>query len=374
MENTTQVILTINAGSSTVKCGLFTCESAPTAVAREVLEPSSGSAATSVLAWVDRHSAHQVAAIGHRVVHGGPDFTDPQLITANVLQKLRGLVPFAPNHLPDEIALIDEMGRRLPAIPQVACFDTAFHQSMPPVARRLPIPSAYDARGVRRYGFHGLSYAYLVEELRRQAGPVAAEGRVILAHLGSGSSLAAVRAGRSLDTTMAFTPMAGVVMSSRSGDLDPGVVTYLLRHERLSVDEVEDVLSQRAGLLGVSGVSGSMQELLQRAPTDPACALAVESYVYSVAKAVASLAAALAGVDILVFAGGIGEHAPLVRGRICDRLAFLGVRLDAAWNEENASVIASPSSRVDVRVIPTNEELMISRAAYRLLHETTHGA
>jgi acetate kinase len=321
-----------------------------------------------LLDWVDTHTLEStVAAVGHRIVHGGPAYREPQLITPALLEALTQLIPFAPNHLPDEIALIDALGRRRPDVPQIACFDTAFHADLPEVARRLPIPRAYDAQGVRRYGFHGLSYTFLVQELERIAGPAAAAGRLILAHLGNGSSLAAVRDGRSLDTTMAFTPIGGVVMSTRSGDLDPGVVTYIARQERLSADEVEDLLSHRAGLLGISGVTGDMRALLEREPRDPSCRLAIAMYAYSIKKAIGALAASLGGLDTLVFSGGIGEHAPTLRARICDGLAFLGVQLDADRNASSAPVISTPAAGVVVRVIPTNEELMIARAVCTLL-------
>ena len=251
----------------------------------------------------------------------------------------------------------------------MACFDTAFHHTMPEVARRLPIPAEYDRRGIRRYGFHGLSYQYLAGELRRAAGEAIAGGRVILAHLGNGSSLAALRAGRSIDTTMAFTPIAGVMMSTRSGDLDPGVPTYLGRNEGLSADEVEDVLSKRSGLLGVSGATSDMKALLRREASEPACKLAIDMFVYSIAKAVGALAVALGGVDALVFSGGIGEHAPAIRSRICAPLEFLGIEIDESRNANDAPLISPDARRVQVRVIPTDEELVIARAACRLLAE-----
>jgi acetate kinase len=238
---------------------------------------------------------------------------------------------------------------------------------MPEVARRLPIPAGYDARGIQRYGFHGLSCAFLMEELARLAGDEAGRGRVVIAHLGNGSSVTAVRNNGTVDTTMAFTPMGGVVMSTRSGDLDPGVITYLARTDRLSPDELEDVLSQQSGLRGISATTGDMQQLLAREASDPAARLAVESYVYSIGKAIGALAAALHGVDTLVFSGGIGEHASAVRARICQMFEFLGVSLDAAANERHAPVISAPASRIVVRVIPTNEELMIARATYRVV-------
>jgi len=358
------VILAINAGSSSVKCALFTRGDEPALAARETIRDTGARAAPKILSWVDSKSA-RLDAIGHRIVHGGPQHEAPQWITPKVLGDLRQLVRFAPNHLPDEIAIIEALAARHPSVPQLACFDTAFHQTMPEIAKRLPIPAEYDARGIRRYGFHGLSYAYLISELRRVAGDSIADGRVVLAHLGNGSSLAALRNGRSIDTTMAFTPIAGVIMSTRSGDLDPGVATYLGRNEGLGADEVEDILSKRSGLLGISGVSADMQTLLEGEESDAACRLAVEMFVYSVAKAIGALAAALGGIDALVFSGGIGEHAAPVRARICERLDFLGIAMDAARNDANAPLISS--ARVEVRVIPTNEELVIARAAQQLL-------
>jgi acetate kinase len=365
---TAPTVLAINAGSSSLKCALFTAEAEPRPLARETLDGAGSSCLPRLLAWIDLHT-HKVpvSAIGHRIVHGGPAYRSPQRLTPGVLETLRRLIPFAPNHLPDEISLVEALARHRPGVPQIACFDTAFHADLPEIARRLPIPGIYDAQGVRRYGFHGLSYAFLLQELERVAGPEAAAGRVILAHLGNGSSLAAVRRGRSLDTTMAFTPMGGVVMSTRSGDLDPGVVTFLARSERLSADQVEELLSQRAGLLGISETSGDMRTLLTREAADPACRLAVAAYAYGIKKTIGALAAALGGLDTLVVSGGIGEHAPAVRARICDGLTFLGIELDPVRNDANALVISTSAARVVVRVIPTDEELMIARAVHGVL-------
>jgi acetate kinase len=363
-------VLTINAGSSTVKCGLFALDAQPRSLIRDTIEGSASSQVPRLLDWIDAHIHDSpLAAIGHRIVHGGPRHHAPERITADLLGELRRLVPFAPNHLPGEIALIEALQRAHPDVPQIVCFDTAFHHDLPEVARRLPIPLAYDAQGVHRYGFHGLSFAFLVQELLRIAGPVAAAGKVVLAHLGSGSSLAAVREGRSVDTSMSFTPIGGVIMSTRSGDLDPGLVTYLARTERLSADELEDLLSHRAGLLAISGVTGDMRELLESGPRNPGCRLAVAMYGYQVKKWVGGFAAALGGLDTLVFSGGIGEHAPTIRASICDGLEFLGVLLDPDRNAVNASVISRLDSPVAVRVIPTDEELMIARAVCQLLGE-----
>ena len=363
-----QLLLAINAGSSSVKCALFTYAPPPTLLARAILGCTGATCAPALLAWIDAQAAHGVvAAVGHRIVHGGPIYTQPQPITPRVRDDLARLVSFAPNHLPDEIAIIDVLEAHEPGIPQVACFDTAFHERMPEVARRLPIPAAYDRRGVRRYGFHGLSYTYLMEELSRVAGADAARGRIVLAHLGNGSSLAAVRDGISLDTTMAFTPIGGVVMSTRSGDLDPGVVTYIGRSDGLSSERVEDILSKESGLLGLSGSTSDMQQLLARQLDDASAQLAVRSYVYSVVKAIGSFAAVLGGLDTLVFSGGIGEHAGEIRARVCDALAFLGVAFDSASNDAHGAIISRDDSCVVVRVIPTNEELMIARATYRVV-------
>jgi acetate kinase len=360
--------LAINAGSSSIKCALFTFEAEPQRLARETFNGTVSEGTTRLVDWIGKHSAPSaLAAIGHRIVHGGPDYRDPQRLSSSVLDTLRRLIPFAPNHLPDEIALVEMLNQQFPNVPQVACFDTAFHADMPPVARRLPIPAVYDQRGVRRYGFHGLSYAFLLQRLEQVAGPEAADGRVILAHLGNGSSLAAVREKRSVDTTMAFTPLGGVVMSTRSGDLDPGVMTYLARSEQLSADQLEHLLSHDAGLLGISGSTGDLRLLLEREASDDACRLAVAAYVYGIKKAVGSLSAVLGGIDTLVFSGGIGEHAAVIRTRVCDGLDHLGIRVDHVANGTHATVISSSASRVKVLVIPTDEELMIARAAHRLL-------
>jgi acetate kinase len=365
---TARVLLAINGGSSTVKCALFSYGADPTPLARGVLDDVGGGSVPALLTWIDGHTDRSaIAAIGHRIVHGGPEYTEPQAISPRVHDDLLQLVPFAPNHLPEEIAIVDVLAEHAPGIPQVACFDTAFHQRMPDVARRLPIPASYDRRGVRRYGFHGLSYAFLIEELTRVAGPEAARGRVILAHLGNGSSLAAIQNGVSIDTTMAFTPIGGVVMSTRSGDLDPGVVTYLARTEAVSANEIEEILSKRAGLLGLSGTTGDMRQLLARERDDEDARLAVSAYVYSVVKAVGAFTAILGGLDTLVFSGGIGEHAAAVRARVCGALTYLGVTLDPAANDSHAAVISRDTSRAVVRVIPTDEELMIARATYRVV-------
>jgi len=364
---TPPAVLAINAGSSTVKCALFTFDKQPRLLAREVIEASGLAAIPHLLDWIHAHSADtSLRAIGHRIVHGGPNLTQPEPVTPTLIDTLTGLIPFAPNHLPDELALLRVLGQTKPVVPQMACFDTAFHADLPDLARRLPIPLAYDVRGVRRYGFHGLSFTFLVGELEARAGTEVSSGRLVLAHLGNGSSLAAVHNRRSIDTTMAFTPIGGVVMSTRSGDLDPGVVSYIARQERLTPDEIEELLSRRSGLLGISDATSDMRALLEREASDPACRLAVAMYVYSVKKAIGSFAAALGGLDTLVFSGGIGEHAPAIRARICDGLGFLGVELDVERNAANVQTISPDKARVAIWVIPTNEEVVIARAAYTL--------
>ena len=389
-----QSILTVNSGSSSLKFALFTLEPAPHRLLDGIVDRVGSSHATLAIAesegqfsapvpidagshriaaerlieWLESHARDtSLAAVGHRIVHGGPLYRQSQELTSPVVEDLRRLVPFAPNHLPAELALIDAFRHARPDVTQVACFDTAFHHDLPDVARVLPIPRSHEAAGVRRYGFHGLSYAYLLQELERVAGPAAASGRVILAHLGNGASLAALRDGRCVDTSMGFTPAGGLVMGTRPGDLDPGVVTYLVRTERLTAEQLEDLLTRRSGLLGISETSADMRDLLAREDVDPRCRLAVAMFCYQATKWLGAFTAVLGGLDTLVFAGGIGEHSSTIRSRICDSLGFLGLRLDAPGNAADASVISSNSSRVVVRVIPTNEDVMIARAAYEFL-------
>lgn len=310
---------------------------------------------------------NSVRAIGHRVVHGGAHYSEPQLVTNAVLDELRRISPYDPEHMPAEIALIELFRKLRPDMPQVACFDTAFHSDMPRVAQILPIPRKYEALGVRRYGFHGLSYAYLMEELARTAGPAAAEGRVILAHFGNGASLAAVKNGKSIDTSMAFTPTAGMVMGTRTGNLDPGLVWFLARTQNMSPEQFHAMVNHESGLLGVSETSSDMRDLEAREKTDIRAAEAVELFCYEARKWIGAYAAALGGLDTLVFAGGIGEHGNAIRERICSELKFLGIELDVARNASHAPMISSDASRVTVRVIPTDEELMIARAVLKIV-------
>jgi acetate kinase len=291
----------------------------------------------------------------------------PERVTLKLLAELSRITPYDPDLLPREIALIEAFLRRHPKLPQVACFDTAFHRTMPRVATLLPIPRRYAAKGLERYGFHGLSYAYLMEELAR-LDPRAARGRVILAHLGNGASMAAVNHGKSIDTSMGFTPTAGLVMSTRTGDLDPGLVYYLARTESMTAAQFQQMVNHESGLLGISGISSDMRDLCAREARDPRAAEAVALFCYQAKKWIGSFTAALGGLETLVFAGGIGENAPLIRARICDGLGFLGIQLNQKRNSNNAPLISSDAGRVRVRVIPTDEELMIARSVTRLLN------
>ena len=378
-------ILTVNGGSSSIKFALFE----PRNALRRILEgrvervglpgatlvmngeasraaeaPDHAAALELLMREVEaRIGRNRLAAIAHRVVHGGPRFSEPQRLTREVIEALRRFSAFDPQHLPAGILLIEALQRRYPRLPQIACFDTAFHHDLPRVARLLPIPRRYEAMGIRRYGFHGLSYGFLMRELARVAGAQAALGRVILAHLGNGASLAAVLGGKPVDTSMGFTPASGVPMSTRSGDLDPGLVAYLALTEGIDARQFNELVNARSGLLGVSEISPDMRDLLEREAGDVRAAEAVAIFCYHVRKCIGSFAAALGGVDTLVFAGGIGERATAVRARICEGLAFLGIEIDEQLNTAGASVVSPGSGRVAVRVMRTDEEWMIAKLA-----------
>jgi acetate kinase len=327
------------------------------------------SAATFLMDWLEeKHGFESVRAVGHRVVHG-MHHTAPELVTRELLDELRRISPYDPDHLPREIELIEAFRQRHLKLPQVACFDTAFHRTMPRVAKLVPIPRRFEAKGVERYGFHGLSYAYLMEELTRLGDPAATAGRVILAHLGNGASIAAVRDGKSIDTSMGFTPTSGLVMSTRSGDLDPGLAPYLARTEHMTTAQFYEMVNHKSGLLGVSETSSDMRDLLAQEAHDIRAAEAVALFCYQAKKWIGSFAAALGGLDTLVFAGGIGENAPVVRARICEGLGFLGIDLDERRNAEAAGVISTDASRATVRVVRTDEDLMIARSVDRILKE-----
>jgi acetate kinase len=390
-------ILTINGGSSSIKFALFD-ESLtrileggieriglPAAtfkvkgtnpadtLSRPVTAPDHAAAVGLLMDWIEERSSRErggreaLTAVGHRVVHGGPKYSDPQRITSEMIAELRRLSSFDPEHMPEEILLMEAFRKRFPELPQVACFDTAFHHDLPRVAQLLPIPRRYEVQGVRRYGFHGLSYAFLMQELERVAGAAAARGRIVLAHLGSGASLAAVRDGKSVDTSMSFTPTAGVPMSTRSGDLDPGLVWYLSRTENMSPKQFNEMVNFQSGLLGISETSSDMRDLLKQESSDVRAAEAVSFFCYQIKKWIGAFAAALGGVDTLVFAGGIGENAPVVRARICEGLEFLGIQVDEKRNAANEGTISAGQGRVTIRVMRTNEELMIATSVCRIL-------
>jgi len=320
-----------------------------------------------LLDWLERQPLFAtLGGAGHRVVHG-MQRTQPELVTTALLEDLKRIIPFDPEHLPREIELIERLQSRHPAMRQVACFDTAFHAGMPPVATQLPIPRRYAAKGIRRYGFHGLSYTYLMQELRRLGDPAASHGRIVLAHLGSGASLAAVRDGRSIDTSMGFTPCAGLVMGTRSGDLDPGLMSYLAGAEGMTAGQFQTMVNHESGLLGVSETSADVRDLLDREDSDPRAAQALALFCYQARKWIGSFAAALGGLDTLVFAGGIGENAAPVRQRICKELKFLGIEIDDDANQRHTACISARSSAVTVRVIHTDEESVIAGASIGIL-------
>ncbi len=387
-------ILTINGGSSSIKFALFEAGDPLRRIlagriegiglprgsfavkganqadnfSRPVTVPDHTIAVNVLMDWIqDRIERGALAAVGHRVVHGGPKYWEPQRITPAMIDELHQLSPFDPEHLPEEILLTEAFHHRFPNLAQIACFDTAFHHGLPRVAHLLPIPRRYDARGVRRYGFHGLSCAWLMEELARVAGAKAAQGRVILAHLGNGASITAVRGGKSIDTSMSFSPTAGLPMSTRSGDLDPGLGWYLSRAEQVTAKQFHHIVNHESGLLGVSETSSDMRELLLREKEDIRAAEAVALFCYQAKKWICGMAGALEGLDTLVFAGGIGERAPKIRARICSGLEFLGIELAWKQNAANAGVISKKTSRVAVRVIRTDEEWMIAKTVCNVL-------
>ena len=386
-------ILVINGGSSTLKFALFRTGDIPVRELSGLIDrigsplatftwkhertghgdhrrvdiPDHAACLDPLMACVDRVRHEPLRAIGHRVVHGGARYSHPETITPALLAELRRISPYDPEHMPAEIELIEAFRRRYPALPQIACFDTAFHREMPPVARLMAIPRRYEKLGIQRYGFHGLSYAFLMKELARIGKPGEAKGRVILAHLGNGASMAAIKAGKPVDTTMGFTPTAGLPMSRRSGDLDPGLVAYLARTEGMSADRFHRMVNTESGLLGLSEISSDMRDLLKEERNDPRAAEAVAFFCYQARKTVGLLAAALGGLDTLAFSAGIGEYSPVIRARICDGLEFLGIGIDHPRNEKNEAVISKEGGKVTVRVMHTDEEREIAGSVLDLL-------
>jgi len=375
-------LLTVNAGSSSVKFALFDANNLTNEVLQasienigqdtsrmiinDVVSPVDApthSVATSLLADAVSKEVptKHIAAVGHRIVHGGPKYYKPQLVTPQLLKDLRELTAFDPEHLPAQLSLIETLSRQLVGVPQVVCFDTAFHHDLPAPARLLPIPRHFANEGIRKYGFHGLSYEFIVTELRRVEGDIAAGGKVIIAHLGSGASLVALKDGKSVDTTMGMTPASGIPMSTRSGDLDPGLVLYLQRNHGYTPDKFNHMVNFESGLLGVSETSADMKRLLEIEDSDVRAKEAIELFCYQVKKSIGALAASIGGISTLVFTGGMGENAPRIRAKICEGLEFLGVILDPEQNEEGARLISAPASQAGVHVIRTNEAVTIAR-------------
>jgi acetate kinase len=388
-------VLVLNSGSSSIKFGLFDIAAAEPALLckglldeqeakprlvvkspagedlfetqREATDTDSGHLFADVLGFIeDRFGGHRLRAVGHRVVHGGPDYFGPVALTDDVTAKLEALIPLAPLHQPRCLAPVRTIRAIQPDLTQIACFDTAFHHGMAPPASRFAIPRRFEERGIRRYGFHGLSFEYVAGRLATVAPELAAK-RTVIAHLGNGASLCALRDGRSVDTTMGLTPLDGLVMGTRCGTIDPGVLLYLQQHEKLSVEEVQHLLYHESGLLGVSGISTDMRTLL--ASRETAAREAIDLFTFRVAQEVAVMANTLQGLDCLVFTGGIGEHSKEIRSEIGERLAWLGVRIDAVANDEARERINRGDSAVDIFVVPTNEELTIARHSAEVLQQ-----
>ena len=388
-------ILTINAGSSSLKFALF--RDAPRPVRELAGKFDRVGLPDGKLTFTDLATHHReehsfdapnhiacvarleellkqktdftrIRAVGHRIVHGGPNYSEPQKVDSRLLEELRRIRSFDLEHLPAELSLVRHFTQCYPKIPQIACFDTAFHRTLPRAAKLLPIPRRYEAQGVQRYGFHGLSYSYLMQELKK-LDHAAARGRVILAHLGNGASMAAVRNGRSIDTTMAFTPTAGLVMSTRSGDLDPGLAAYFARSEGMTAPQFHEMVHAKSGLLGISETSSDVRDLLQLQKKDIRAAEALDIFCYQARKWIGALSAALGGLDTLVFSGGIGENSPPIRARICRELTYLNLKLDPKLNSRSTPVISATSSKVVVRVIPTDEELYMARTLSSMIRK-----
>jgi acetate kinase len=392
-----EFILTINGGSSSIKFSLYKIEESLKQIFNGQIEnigsvkaklssynsitqqknnisikaAGHDEAADHLFDWLEKQENFgSVKTIGHRIVYG-MKHTKPEIISSKLLNELKKISVFDPEHLPEEIKLIEVFGKRYPSLKQVACFDTSFHASMPTVAKLLSIPRRYYEKGILRYGFHGLSYSYLMKELENIAGKEVAQGKIILAHLGSGASLAAVKDGKSMDTSMGFTPASGLPMSSRTGDLDPGVAWYLMKFEKLTPKQFNHLINHESGLLGISETSSDMRELMNAEDTDHRAAEAIELFCYQTKKWIGSYVAALGGLDTLIFSGGIGEHSPEVRSKICDSLRFLGIELDEIKNMNNESIISINTSKVTVRVIRTDEEIMIATMVCDVLNEST---
>ena len=377
------MVLTVNAGSSSIKASLYKYEEGETMIAsgkldRIGLEESRfemldwngqwladengrladhGEAFGKLFNWLGK-SGFEIGAIGHRVVHGGPRYRSHQPITPDLLEELHRIVSFNPLHLPPEIEGIEHAAKAFPGMTQIACFDTAFHQTLPDVAKYYALPRRFADEGIFRYGFHGLSYEYIMEELQE-----ARKGRTIVCHLGNGASMAAILDGKCLETTMGFTPAEGLVMGTRSGDVDPGLMIYLAARKNMSPDDLRNMINRESGLKGVSELSSDVKDLLESSSQKAAEAIAI--FCYRAKKYIGALAAALGGLDTLVFTAGIGENSPEIRKRICSGLGFLGIEVDESLNRANEQTISKKSGAVIVQMLPTNEELMIARHTMR---------
>ena len=388
-------IFTVNSGSSSIKFSLYEMDEAETRVlsgriegiglqsgafhvddrlGRRILDkplklPNHAEALREAVDYLQGEpSIRKLEAVGHRLVHGGKRFIRTHIVTPDLLEEIEQLIPLAPDHMPHEINAIRVFATAFPKLKQVACFDTAFHRDMPPIAQIYAIPWKLRQEGIIRYGFHGLSYEYIAGEFRRETVEKKSADRLIIAHLGNGASMAAIKSGKSLDTTMGFSPAGGLVMSTRTGDLDPEVLLYLFREKSMDLPAVNRMVNKEGGLLGISGISAGMEDLLAREADNHRAAEAIELFCYQARKFLGALAAVLGGLDALIFTGGIGENAPSIRLRICASLEFLGIRLDPDRNDANEPIISQPQSAVTVRVMKTNEELMIARHTYRLIN------
>jgi acetate kinase len=390
----TDEILVLNAGSSSLKFSVFrdcdppemllrgqlaALQSEPRFVAQDVsgrIVDEHAWRAKSTLThqeaieflfdWGKQNGARRLVAAGHRVVHGGTRFHQPARVDDEMLTELESLVPLAPLHQPHNLAAIRAIIEHAPKLPQVACFDTSFHRTQPPVAQQFALPRKLTAAGIQRYGFHGLSYEYIASRLPH-VDPRAAAGRTIVAHLGNGASLCALKGGVSVATTMGFTPLDGLPMGTRCGAIDPGVLLYLMNQHGLDVPAIEQLLTHESGLLGVSGISSDMRTLLEKEKSDARAAEAIDLFVYRISRELGSMAAALGGLDAVVFTGGIGENAPSIRARVCRAASWLGVELDAVTNDQGGPQISQSASQVSVWVIPTNEEFMIAQYTKKLI-------
>jgi acetate kinase len=389
-------ILTINSGSSSIKLGLyeigkserlmlsgsltrigltagvFLVEDAKgnTLIDQPVDLPDHETALRSLFTWLEKHESDKsLDAVGHRVVQGGQKYSSPHRITPGLMSELKGFIRLAPEHLPHEIKAIQATSHTYPNLIQVACFDTAFHHHMPHLAKIAALPRYYQHEGLIRYGFHGLSYEYIMQELWKEAGKKVANGRVIIAHLGNGASMVAVRKGKSVETTMGFTPVSGLVMGTRAGDLDPGMLIYLIQEKGMRPSSLNEMINEHAGLLGVSGISSDMRDLLKKEKSETHAREAVDLFCYRAKKHLGALVAVLGGLDTLVFTAGIGENSPAVRQRICQNMGFLGIDLDEDRNHTNAAIISPEGANVTIRVMKTDEDLMVARHTYSLIRK-----